>query len=459
MKKISLTEEKKEISGLFRVIKKRDFQGYTGVAVKNSIYQLSTSIVGKFGGLLFTILMARILMPELFGLYSLIISTVFIFISLADLGIGSAIIKFTSTNNPKNGKAKGNFIYILKLKILVVSVLVVALLLSSKFLAENYYQKPIFLGLLAGIFYLVAFGFNDFIQYIFQSVNNFKPILYKEIFTQIMRLLIVPLLTLYLLKQALSQEVNLFWIVLALSFVYFLSLVFLLLISRNKFPFMETKAKKPSKKEMKKIFFFILPLSATVLTETFFGNVDILMLGKFVSASLIGFYKATFTLVLSIAPLLAFSTVLYPIFTKLKGKRLEDGLKRSVRIILPLSIIIFLGIFLFAPLIIKIILGNDYMDSVTLLRVFSVIMLSLPITQIYSSYLISKGKSSLVMKFILMSTVMNILLNVASILWLLPYGEWAAVYGVAGATILSRYFLLSLYIFAHRKERKNWRPS
>ena len=164
-------------------------------------------------------------------------------------------------------------------------------------------------------------------------------------------------------------------------------------------------------------------------------------------------------MVLSIAPLLAFSTVLYPIFTKLKGKRLEDGLKKSTKIILPLSVLIFLGIFIFAPLIIKIVLGNDYMDSVTLLRVFSVIMLSLPITQIYSSYLISKGKSSMVMKFILISTVMNILLNVASILWLLPYGEWAAVYGVAGATILSRYFLLSLYIFAHRKERKNWRSS
>ena len=287
MKKINLSDEKREISGLFEMVRKRDFRGYTGIAIKNSIYQLLTSVVGKFGGLLFTILMARILMPELFGLYSLIISTVFIFISLADLGIGSAIIKFTSTNSSNNGKAKGNFIYILKLKIGVVSILVAALLISSKFLAENYYQKPIFLGLLAGVFYLVAFGFNDFIQYIFQSVNKFKPILYKEIFTQIMRLLIVPLLTLYLLKQALSQEINLFWIVLALSFVYFLSLVFLLIISKNKFPFMETKAKRPSKKEMKKIFFFILPLSATTLTETFFGNIDILMLGKFVSASLI----------------------------------------------------------------------------------------------------------------------------------------------------------------------------
>jgi len=455
MKKSAFESEKEEVSSILKIIMKRDFskKGYSGLAVKNSIFSFLTSFTGKIGGLLFTIIIARILMPELFGLYSLVISTVFIFISLADLGIGSAIIKFTSKSHSKKekSKSKGYFLYLLKLKIIVISILVFSLGILSKVLAENYYQKPIFLGLLAGIFYLIAFGFTDFMQSLFQSVNKFKYIWHKEIIIQILRLAIVPLTTVYILKNAISQEWNLFWIILALSIAYLLALLFLLFISKNKFPFMKSEVKTPSEKKKKMIKMFILPLSATILTDAFFGNIDILMLGRFVSAEYIGFYKAAFTLVLSIAPLLAFSNALYPIFTKLKGKRLEEGFKKSLRIVVPLSTALFFGILLFAPLIIQIIFGNEYSPAISLLRLFSVIMLSLPATQIYSSYFIARGKSFELMKFILTSTVLNIVLNLIAIFWLLQYGEYTAVFGVAMATIISRYFLLGLFIIKRKK--------
>ena len=350
--------EKRGYLEVINSLKKRKFIGYTGLAIKNSIYQFLTSLVGKVGGLIFTIILARILMPELFGLYSLALSTIFIFISLTDLGISSAIVVFVSKyiSQNKDQKAKAYLTYLFKLRILLLGILIIFLALSSKFLAQNYYQKPIFLALLAGTLYLIFFSLITFIQSILHSLNKFKEIFYKEIFSQIIRFVLAPLFILFILKKSLSQEINLFWIVAIIALTYFFALIFLWILTKNKIKFLKTKNQLISKKEKIKLILFILPLSATIFTEAFFGNIDIIMLGRFISAELIGYYKASFILIFSIAPLLSFSTVLFPIFSRLKGKRLEKGFKKTINIILPLSVMLSFLIFIFTPLIVKIIL-------------------------------------------------------------------------------------------------------
>jgi len=82
-----IKQEKTEFINIFRKNKKRDFLGNEGMAIKNSSFQISKTIIAKAGGLLFTILLARALMPELFGLYSLALSTIFLFMGFIDMGI------------------------------------------------------------------------------------------------------------------------------------------------------------------------------------------------------------------------------------------------------------------------------------------------------------------------------------------------------------------------------------
>ena len=445
--------EKRGYLEVINSLKKRKFIGYTGLAIKNSIYQFLTSLVGKVGGLIFTIILARILMPELFGLYSLALSTIFIFISLTDLGISSAIVEFVSKyiSQNKDQKAKAYLTYLFKLRILLLGILIIFLALSSKFLAQNYYQKPIFLALLAGTLYLIFFSLITFIQSILHSLNKFKEIFYKEIFSQIIRFVLAPLFILFILKKSLSQEINLFWIVAIIALTYFFALIFLWILTKNKIKFLKTKNQLISKKEKIKLILFILPLSATIFTEAFFGNIDIIMLGRFISAELIGYYKASFILIFSIAPLLSFSTVLFPIFSRLKGKRLEKGFKKTINIILPLSVMLSFLIFIFTPLIVKIIFGKEYLGMIPFLRLFSILLFSLPLTQVYISYLISLGKSKEIMRLLICSTLMNILLNLGSISLLKIYGEIAITLGVALSTILSRYFFLLGAIYYKRK--------
>ena len=58
------------------------------------------------GALLFTIILARILMPEFFGLYSLALSTLIMFVSFTDLGLESGMVFFLSKALAKKNEIK-----------------------------------------------------------------------------------------------------------------------------------------------------------------------------------------------------------------------------------------------------------------------------------------------------------------------------------------------------------------
>ena len=58
--------------------------------IKNSIWNFFMSLIIKTGGLIFTILLARFLFPEKFGIYSLAMSIVMIFLTFADMGINAS---------------------------------------------------------------------------------------------------------------------------------------------------------------------------------------------------------------------------------------------------------------------------------------------------------------------------------------------------------------------------------
>src|SRR3989338_3862256 len=65
---MDIREEESDIRAFFSRLKNRDFSGNVGIALKNSIYQFSTTLIGKIGALILTIVLARLLMPEIFRL-------------------------------------------------------------------------------------------------------------------------------------------------------------------------------------------------------------------------------------------------------------------------------------------------------------------------------------------------------------------------------------------------------
>jgi len=453
--KKELKQDKSDIKNIWNRIRKRDFSGNTGLAIKNSVYQTLTNIVAKGGSFIFTIILARLLMPELFGLYSLALSTIIIFATFSELGISNTLIRFISKElGKKQRKLRAHMLYLGKIKAFLVLLCAIILIVSANYLANNFYQKPIFLALLAGGLYLIFIQITGFLQCLLQASNNFISIFKREIVFQIFRIVLVPLAVIFAIKYTLPDEVNLMLVIFFLAIALFLASIFLFFDAKKIYSkkLKEEKISKLSKNQKSNLNKFFIATSALVLSGVFFGNIDRVMLGKFVGAEFIGYYTVAFSLIGALSTLIGFSAiVLLPIFSRLKGKRLEIGFRKSRKITLWVSMGAFLVTLILAYVVILVIYGNEYIPATNILRLLSLLILILPAIAIYQTYYISQGKPKKVAKLLITATILNIILNYILITSLLPYGHLAATYGAAIATLLSQGFYLGGLIRGRRK--------
>ncbi|MEM2070925.1 MAG: oligosaccharide flippase family protein, partial [Archaeoglobaceae archaeon] len=61
---------------------------------RNFIYNASSLLIGNLSGLIVSIYLAKTLKPELFGIYSLVLSIAYLVLSLTDLGINAATTRY-----------------------------------------------------------------------------------------------------------------------------------------------------------------------------------------------------------------------------------------------------------------------------------------------------------------------------------------------------------------------------
>ena len=187
----------------------------------------------------------------------------------------------------------------------------------------------------------------------------------------------------------------------------------------------------------------------------FFGNIDKILLGKFVQPEFIGYYSVSFGVIGSVSSLVGFSSIaLLPIFSKLRNKRLEEGFKKSLGVTFLLAVGAFIATLIFSYFAILILYGKEYIPATNILRISSILLFVLPMTSIYQSYYLSRKEPKILARFLLASAAFNIILTYLFIVILLPYGNLAAVYGASIATIISETFYLLTLVFGRGSVRK-----
>jgi len=226
---------------------------------------------------------------------------------------------------------------------------------------------------------------------------------------------------------------------------------------KNK-PLFKEKQKKSNqknllKKEKKEVNKFILLTAVIVFSGTFFGNIDKIMLGKFVIGEFIGYYQAAFSLIGALTSFSAFGAVLLPIFSRMKKESLDRAMKKTIRVTLLISTGVFAAALIFSYLAILIIYGREYFLAINILRILTILIFILPLTGIYVTYFMSENKPEIIVKSLVFSTILNIILNYILITTLLQFGEIFAVYGASISTIVSQGAYLG--ILAWRMQRKN----
>ena len=413
MKSKIIKEEANDIKNALKKLKSKDFSGTSGEVIKNSTYQLIRNLVFKFGSIVFTIILVRILGAELSGLYFLTLSTIVFLSPFSDLGIDTTLLRFVSNslgrNNPN--KAKAYFDVLLKYKIYLTSICSLLLVLGAYFIANNFYQKPIFLALLAGAIYIPSQSLAGFIISAFQSNNNFKAPLIKEIIFQILRITLIPLAIFLLFKIMVSKSVIIAAIIAITGAAHFVGLIYLKIIAKKKMPFIKENARSLSKEDIQDLKKFILPMSLTALSGMFYGNIDMLMLGHYISdASYISYYAIPLGLIGSFGALIHFvPSVMLPTFSRAKKRHLNKVFLRVRNFTILVGVIASILIFIGAKYILML-YGSEFSQSIIFLQIFSLMLILSSVAGIYDIYFISTKRTKIIAILLALSTIINIIL-------------------------------------------------
>jgi O-antigen/teichoic acid export membrane protein len=214
---------------------------------------------------------------------------------------------------------------------------------------------------------------------------------------------------------------------------------------------MKEPHKKILTKDKKFIRRTITPLSAIALSGIFFGYIDMFVLGRVVSSEFIGFYQVSFSLIGAIVAVTTFSNALLPIFSRMRGERFKRALMKAVKNNAILSTFVAILAFALAPLIIKIAFGEAYQNATVLLRIFSILVVILPLNALYSSSLVSQGKTGILAKLLIFTTSINLILNYVAVIILRNMGDMTIVIGICIATILSKFLYLFMLFISNKK--------
>jgi len=442
-----IREEEQTIGEFLGRIFKRDFSGSTGTEIKNSMIKFSSSIIEKVGALIFTIILARILLPELFGVYSLVLAIIVIFSSISDLGIGDSITRFASKKlGENNAKKAGEYTrYFLKIKTFLLICSTILLLLFAGYFAEKLFGMAISLALLTGAVYILFSSFASILESFLASINNFKWILIRGAIFQILRIILVPIAVILATKNIIEGGGIVAIVILGLAASAALSVFIVYFFVQKKFTFIRSiRKQKTSEVEKNKAKKFFYSMPGIVLSGLFFGEIDILLLGYFVIPEFVGYYRAALGLAMGVIGILTFSSALLPVFSRMKKKKIDADFKKFFYITFSLAVCAIIFILALAPIVVQIVYGKDYLAAANILRLLSLVIILNPLISLYEVYFVSQGKPKIVTKVLVFSTVLNIILTIAAISLLIGYNQLYALYGAIAASIVSRVVAFSL---------------
>ena len=404
--------------------------------LKNSIFNSSSVLISKVGGLVFTVILARLLHPELFGIYHLALSIGFLLLTFTDLGINGAMVRYVSYAMGKKDEslARSYFKYLFKLKFLLTLVFSLSVVFLAKPLAFYIFHKPsLFLPLkVIGIF-LFFQSFLDFVGSSFVAFHRFEYTTLIHIIYEGMRLILVPLL-IFLGFSVFGAIIGI-----SLSVIGALLILFYFLVKNYYFLFKGEIVKI----ERRRILRFLSYLTIGSISGIFFAYIDSIMLGIFLPAEFVGFYRAAYNIVFAVAGLISIAGVLFPVFTQLDSLELENAFKKVFKYSTMLAFPCALGLAFIARPLVELVYGSEYLSAVLPMYILSFLIITSPI-DFFATLFNAKEKPEYPAKLIIISSTLNIILNYVLILQI-------GMVGAAIATVISRYFnIISLGVLSKK---------
>ncbi len=421
----------------------------TKQVLKNSFWNFLMVFIRRFGGLVFVIIIARLLLPEKFGIYTIATSIILVILSFTDVAINQTLLRYASDALGKKNKklAAKYYNYLFKVKLLYFTLpSAIILFILSYHLSFYVFKKPdLFYPLLISILYLIVLSFEHLYETLFYALKKVSIISIKEVIFQISRISLVVLLILFGLKTSSVLLVILIIFILILSSSIVMIFSSLYLRKTAGFFFKKSDSKINKKRVNKFIKHSIVSDAASRIS----GEVDIFLIGALlISAAYVGYYSAAFAIIAALYSPIAISNILLPVFTQMKKNRLSRAFTKVFRYTVMISLPLIFGLFILGRYFLRLIYSYEYLEATPVLIVLSIMILGTPIIYTLKALLFAKEKTKFVFQTEILATIFNIVLSLILILSLREISMIWAVVGAAIATVISRasvFFRLSRF--------------
>jgi O-antigen/teichoic acid export membrane protein len=390
------------------------------IVLKNTFWLSLGQFCARLFKFLLVVFAARILEPEGWGSFQYALSIASFFFIFSDFGIGYLVIR--DYQQKEDFKERVNTGSLIRESLAFLS-LIVALIASLIFKDSNFRITFIILS-----FFLFLTNFRDYLTSFFQAIQKMEKQFVVN-FIESFLTFIFGIIFLLTLKNFTS-----------LSYAYFLGIFFSFIIClflvKNFLIYLKPKI------NYEFIKYYLtngLPLALFGMLGFVFFTTDQIILGKLKGVEAVGYYSiATKIILILITFPSLFLASLFPqlALNVIDKERLKNIFKKSILFILLMSFVLFVFILIFADFL-PLLFGQKYIPSIQLLKFLSLILLFLPLTNLFDNFLFSINKQWQDFFITLFCAGLNVALN---FLLIPQYSIFGAIY----ATLISQFINLIL---------------
>lgn len=418
--------------------------------LKNSGWNIFTAFIQRIGGLIFTILLARFLLPDSFGIYNIVLSIGMILVSF-HTGLNDTFLRYLSESlgNKNKRKTQNYFQYISKLKLLLSGIASLVLILLAYPLSFYIFKKEtLFLPLIFSSLYIFSFSIEVFFTQFFFATKKVKRAAFKELISQSLKIAFVLIMFL-----SIASAYYISGVILSTFLASLIVSAGILLYCYKYYSYIFKNKTKIIRDDVKRILNFFGYLAIWYAAFAFFNYIDIFMLGILISdSSFVGYYRSAFILISSISGVFVFANILIPILTQSKKYSLESAFNKAFRYVMIITIPSSFGLAILGRYFIRAIYGYNYLPASQPLYVLSFLMIVNVICNLLLILFSAREKPQLHLPLLAAVIAIGIILNYFLISIFLKISLIAATIGAAIATLISLIIYdIGLYKVAYTK--------
>ncbi|MBQ2654132.1 MAG: flippase [Methanobrevibacter sp.] len=398
---------------------------------KNMSWLLISQIIASVCGFVWTILMARYLGVNNYGILGFAVSISGILAIIDDLGISAHIVRHVATDNDSAPKYLGNVIP-LKIILAIINLIVTPIILVL--LKIDVYT--IFITIL----FTIEIIFKSYVNSLFGVFQAFEKGKYQGIGNTLMNIttLVFILISIYADLGLLGVSIS-YILANLITFIY-------VYYSLNKHI---VKPKYELDWEFcKKITLLSLPFAITGILYTIYYSIDIVMLTKIVGDYATGIYNATYKLIAVLNLFYSvYTAVIFPVMSKFfkdDKKLLVISYEKSIKYLMLVMIPLATGTVFYSLDIIQLIYGHQYDAAASVLSILIWTVCLLFISGASNNLLNASHKEVTVTKIYAIAAVFNVILN----FFMIPYFSYN---GAAITTVLSDVLIVGLQTYVIHK--------